>query len=234
MSGKGAGSGLPVDVRYSVAGPPAGALPELAQISHYIQKPESSRFLKVQRAAVDRELAELPADTGTSHGPVQLRLRDAELAAVRLGIGPARRVAPWIAEDPARPHDEALRRRLEVHIPGGLVIEDPGKCLRELAASRFVGFEVKDGPDVWLAGMMPWARYLLILRTVSVRFSRFVPTRRLSAMRVPSIMEDSFPRGTQHPDFRNHEPCSQLARTVPGVDRSNQGMAGQALPGRAC
>lgn len=33
----------------------------------------------------------------------------------------------------------------------------------------------------WL-GVVPWARDLLILRTISFRFSRFVPTRRLSAI----------------------------------------------------
>jgi hypothetical protein len=43
------------------------------------------------------------------------------------------------------------------------------------------------------SGVVPRARYLLILRTASVRSSRFVPTRRLSAMRVPSIMPVSFP-----------------------------------------
>jgi hypothetical protein len=35
------------------------------------------------------------------------------------------------------------------------------------------------------SGVAPRARYLLIVRTVSFRLSRFVPTRRLSAIRVP-------------------------------------------------
>jgi hypothetical protein len=43
------------------------------------------------------------------------------------------------------------------------------------------------------SGVAPWARYLLILRTVSVRLSRSVPTRRLSVIKVPSIMTISFP-----------------------------------------
>ena len=42
----------------------------------------------------------------------------------------------------------------------------------------------------WSAVVSP-GRNLLILRTVSVRFSRFVPTRRLSAMSQPSIMKVS-------------------------------------------
>src|SRR3981081_4601496 len=87
-----------------------------------------------------------------SHRPVQLRLRNGELPPVTLGPGPAGVVPSRVAEDPAREHDEALRRRLEVHIPAGLVIEDIGECLREFSRFGFVGFEVRGGPDVWLVG----------------------------------------------------------------------------------
>lgn len=39
------------------------------------------------------------------------------------------------------------------------------------------------------SGVVPCGRNLLILRTVSVRFSRLVPVRRLSAMRRPLITD---------------------------------------------
>ena len=56
--------------------------PPIAHAKHYTGKPESSRFLKVQFAAVDRELAELSVVsafprrgwTGDEHGWVVVRL----------------------------------------------------------------------------------------------------------------------------------------------------------------
>jgi hypothetical protein len=75
--------------------------PPLGHAGHYTGKPESSRFLKAQLAAVNRKLAELSGLTGASLCPVQLRLGDGELATVGLGVGTASLVAPRVAEDPA-------------------------------------------------------------------------------------------------------------------------------------
>src|ERR1700733_2448782 len=54
--------------------------------------------------------------------------------------------------------------------------------------------------------VVPWAWNLLILGTLSFMFSRFVPVRRLSAMRVPSIMNISSRLG-----MRRRRRCALLS-----------------------
>jgi hypothetical protein len=70
---------------------------------------------------------------------------------VRTGLRAASLVAPRVAEDPAREHDKALRGRLEVHLPAGL-IESTGEYLREFSRCCLVGFEVQGGPGSRLVG----------------------------------------------------------------------------------
>lgn len=84
--------------------------------------PESSRFLKVQLAADGGGFPELSGVIGrgisASHGPVELRFWDDELAAMRLRRCPASPVTPRVAEDAAREHHEVLPGRLEAHMYG--------------------------------------------------------------------------------------------------------------------
>jgi hypothetical protein len=71
---------------------------------------------------------------------------------VSLGLGSAGMIASRVAEDPAWEHDEALRGRLEVHIPAGL-IESIGECLREFPASASSASMVVQMPS-W-SGVVP-------------------------------------------------------------------------------
>ena len=128
-----------------------------------------------------------------SGGPVELRVGNGQLAAVGLSLPAAGVVAAWVTEDPARENDECVGGGAEVGVPGhGLVVEGAGEGLGELAGVGFVGFEFEQGPDLGLPRRGVFLPAPLILRMVSLRFSRFVPTRRLSAIRVPSIMIISF------------------------------------------
>jgi hypothetical protein len=59
-----------------------------------------------------------------------------------------------VAEDLAWEDDRALRRRLEVHIPAGLV-KDRGKHLRQFPRAALVGFKIQRGPDAGLVRRGP-------------------------------------------------------------------------------
>src|SRR5215472_18869231 len=93
-------------------------------------------------------------------------------------------------------------------------------CARSAASASSASKSRTHQMSGW-SGVVPPARYLLILRTVSFRFSRVVPTRRLSAMRVPSITDVSFPLSvpSAHDDDnddqrREHEPDPHHHRSL--------------------
>ena len=110
---------------------------------------------------------------------------NAELVSVSLGLGPACLVAAWVAEDLFRIRDEALRRGLEVHIPAG-PIQSSSEGVRGVFCAGVADLKVQGEPDARLpcCGFPIW--YLLIFRTARFVRSSLAPTRRLSAIRVPS------------------------------------------------